>query len=217
MKPGRLVPVDPAGPALAFQYDPETYEVSGGVGGWAVIDRPRRRGVLEWEGVDPYQVTVALIFDRWTTRPVRSVEPELERLRRLALKVPNGFQPPVLRIDARWQHATLQWVIQDLRYRDEIRNAAGARVRCTVEVSLLEYTAAKVLLTPTQRAAERATPAVTAPQPAAARTYTVKAGDTLSAIAAKHLGDWKRWEEIARLNGIRDPRRLQIGTKLRLP
>lgn len=50
-----------------------------------------------------------------------------------------------------------------------------------------------------------------------ARTYKVQRGDTLSGIAAKQLHNAGRWHEIANLNGIRDPRSLQIGRNLRLP
>jgi nucleoid-associated protein YgaU len=48
-------------------------------------------------------------------------------------------------------------------------------------------------------------------------THTVKSGDTLEAIARTALGDAERWQEIATLNSISDPRRLRIGQVLRLP
>lgn len=44
--------------------------------------------------------------------------------------------------------------------------------------------------------------------------HTVRAGDTLAAIARRHGLDW---HTIARLNNITDPTRLRIGTVLRLP
>ena len=45
------------------------------------------------------------------------------------------------------------------------------------------------------------------------RTYKVKAGDTLTKIAQKELGDGDRWREIFLLNRatIRDPDRIQVG------
>ncbi|MFJ3957689.1 LysM peptidoglycan-binding domain-containing protein [Arthrobacter sp. NPDC090010] len=48
----------------------------------------------------------------------------------------------------------------------------------------------------------------------AARTYTVKPGDTLGAIAARFGTDWPT---LARLNGIPDPDRIFPGQVLRLP
>ncbi len=59
--------------------------------------------------------------------------------------------------------------------------------------------------------------------PAAARTnsagrsYTVKSGDTLSAIASRELGSAERWTEIVALNPRLDPARLAVGAVLALP
>ncbi len=51
----------------------------------------------------------------------------------------------------------------------------------------------------------------------AARNYTVRSGDTLSAIAARELGSAERWNEIAALNPRLDPTRLSVGAVLALP
>ncbi len=48
-------------------------------------------------------------------------------------------------------------------------------------------------------------------------TYRVKPGDTLSGIAARVLGEADRWRELATLNGIANPRALQVGQTLKLP
>ena len=58
----------------------------------------------------------------------------------------------------------------------------------------------------TARADERVTP----------KTWTVRRGDTLWAIACELYGDGTRWREIARKNGVANPRKLQIGTVLTL-
>lgn len=50
--------------------------------------------------------------------------------------------------------------------------------------------------------------------PVQARTYKVVKGDTLSAIGKKF---GVAWQKIAELNGIADPKKLQIGTVLKLP
>lgn len=51
---------------------------------------------------------------------------------------------------------------------------------------------------------------------AATTSYTVKKGDTLWAIAKKYLGSGSKWKEIATKNGIKDSKKLQIGTVLKL-
>jgi len=60
-------------------------------------------------------------------------------------------------------------------------------------------------------------PAAREPQAPAARTYTVRSGDSLSRIAAAQLGNADRHGEILALNpGVR-PEKLSIGQVLRLP
>jgi LysM repeat protein len=49
-----------------------------------------------------------------------------------------------------------------------------------------------------------------------AATYTVKAGDCLSNICKKELGDASKWREIAELNGITNPDRISVGQVLKL-
>src|SRR6476619_2139290 len=55
--------------------------------------------------------------------------------------------------------------------------------------------------------------------PAAAKTYTVKAGDTLSGIAKAHLGSAAAYMKIFELNKdqLTDPDKIKPGQVLRLP
>ena len=57
------------------------------------------------------------------------------------------------------------------------------------------------------------------PAPAAAKTYTVKAGDTLSQIAKEHLGSAGSYMKIFELNKdqLSDPDKIKPGQVLRLP
>lgn len=51
----------------------------------------------------------------------------------------------------------------------------------------------------------------------AAKLYTVRAGDSLSAIARDQLGDMSRWPEIAYMNSISAPYTIQPGQLLQIP
>lgn len=53
----------------------------------------------------------------------------------------------------------------------------------------------------------------------ASRSYTVKAGDTLSKIAKEHYGDANQWKKIHAANAdlIRDPDKIQTGWTLQIP
>ena len=50
-----------------------------------------------------------------------------------------------------------------------------------------------------------------------AGTYTVAPGDTLSEIAQRELGTYKRWREIVDANPGLDPAKISVGQVLRLP
>lgn len=47
-------------------------------------------------------------------------------------------------------------------------------------------------------------------------TVVVRQGQTLSGIAREHLGDPRRWVELSRLNGIKDPAGIKPGQKVRI-
>jgi nucleoid-associated protein YgaU len=67
--------------------------------------------------------------------------------------------------------------------------------------------------------APAASPRPSAPAQPAARTYTVKAGDTLSRIAKEHLGNAAAYMKIFDLNKdqLTDPDKIHPGQVLRLP
>ncbi len=58
-----------------------------------------------------------------------------------------------------------------------------------------------------------------APAAAAAKTYTVKAGDTLSAIAKEHLGNASAYMKIfdANKDQLADPDKIKPGQVLKIP
>jgi LysM repeat protein len=80
----------------------------------------------------------------------------------------------------------------------------------TLVPSGVEPTAAP---TPTPEPSPTAEPTVR-PSPAAARTYTVQSGDTLSGIAGEH---GTTWQVLAQLNDIENPRQLRVGQVIKLP
>jgi LysM domain len=53
--------------------------------------------------------------------------------------------------------------------------------------------------------------------PVKSKTYTVKKGDTLWDIARRFYNNPYKWTDIAKANGVNDPKKLQIGKVLRLP
>lgn len=217
-----FVPVMPAGAAVtvARGRGPAVSEPGDG-GGWIVVARPKRKSFTDWQGYGPYQTEIPILFDGYASN--RSVERDIEALRRM-MRVPaqTTGHPPVIKVRGAIPLADrLRWVIQDIEEEDEIRRPSdGARVRAWMTVTLLEYVPADVVVERTQSspaAAAKENKQETSSAPTSSGTYTVKAGDTLWAIATAKLGSGQKWTEIAQLNNIRDPKTLQIGTRLRIP
>lgn len=50
-----------------------------------------------------------------------------------------------------------------------------------------------------------------------ARIYTVQPGDSLERIARRETGNAVDWRFLQRINGIRNPRAIQVGQKLKVP
>lgn len=211
--------VDPAGASIRCEIG-DGIPVLSGDGGWTTVKRPRRKSLTEWDGYDPIVLTLPVLFDRF--REGGSVEYEVERLRRM-MRVPQGprREPAVVQVvSPAVPLPDLRYVIQSMVPTVELRRRDGARTRAAFDMTLIEYVAADVLVAvkkPTPAATVAAKPPAPGAPPKAARTYTVKRGDTLGSIAARLLGKSSRYKEIAALNGIRDPNRISVGQVLKLP
>lgn len=199
---------------------------TGGFGGWEKTQRPLRKALTVWQGADPFEQQFSIIFDG--VADDRSVEPGCLTLEKLASSLTVGADPPVVTVDGAVVHPELDYVITALDWdADPIWSRRGYRIRQEVTVTVTEHVAGGAL--EELPAADRTRAKAAASQTSAAaavgagrtgshpKTYVVHAGDTLSAIAARLLGSYKRWREIADLNGIRDPKALRIGMRLKLP
>ncbi len=62
--------------------------------------------------------------------------------------------------------------------------------------------------------AKNKTAAKTVPVP---KTYTIKPGDTLWAIAKRYLGDGSQYMTIAKLNNMPNPTKIKVGQVIKLP
>jgi hypothetical protein len=218
-KHGVLSQHSPAGGSLRFETNPETVLVPPPVGGWSEVPHPRGLTTVEWQGRPPRRAAFPLLLAARTRRalidPGGSVERDVALLTSWGQPTGSLAEPPVLRLDFGPAETGL-YVLQALVPTVERRRPSDlARFLVEFDVELVEWREATILLTPAKQAAA-ARPAA-APAKPSGRTYTVRRGDTLSAIAARLLGKASRWPEIAKLNGVRDPRRLQIGQVLRIP
>jgi LysM repeat protein len=208
---------------VAVSLGQQPVQVSGGYGGWTIVNRQRRVGLTVWEGKDPIRMIVPIVFDGVLAQ--ESQEVPISRLSRMALPPTGGGEPPTVRVSgtgvpnpgpAVWVIESLQWGTDVLR--DFAANGVHARLRQDCTVNLLEYRADDVAalkgLQPGSTRAKKTSKAAPAGWP---KRYTVKTGDTIAFIAAKFYHDATKWKRIADANSIRDPSILKVGRVLRIP
>lgn len=190
--------------------------VDGGYGGWSVVNRPKKVGMTQWDGREPFSMQIELIIDGW--RSGEPVEIRCTTLERMALPPVPGAQPPTLRISGNLPHTDLTWALNGIEWGASLRDPkTGLRLRQIATIKLLQFVDEdRVKIQP---AAEKARGKNLKPgkESAKIRTVVVSKGDTLPSIAARVYGDHSRWREIAELNNIRDGRNIKVGAKLRLP
>jgi hypothetical protein len=112
--------------------------------------------------------------------------------------------PPIVRLT--WDDQVFLGVIESLNISFTLFTPTGIPIRAKLNLTLKEYRPVEIQAKEQPKAS-----------PDVAKRHTVRRGDTLSGIAALAYNDPTRWREIARNNGIQDPRRLEPGRELLLP
>jgi nucleoid-associated protein YgaU len=97
-------------------------------------------------------------------------------------------------------------VLESLNITYTLFSDAGVPLRAKLAITLKQFTTVEEQV----KEAPKHSPDVE-------KTYVVQRGDTLSGIAEKAYGDPAPWREIARANGIDDPRALAPGRVLTIP
>lgn len=190
-------------------------QITSGYGGWSVVNRPRRKGLTQWDGKDPLRMGIPVLFDGWFSSQGQEVP--ISRLSRMGLPPRDGEEPPVITVDgvAIPDPGPKRWVIENLQWGTDVlwETVGGVTVRlrqdCTV--FLLEYVAP-------DREAFRSLPglSISSGKGKVPTRITVKKGQTLQQIAAQVYGSASQWKKIAKANKLRDTK-LKAGQVLRIP
>lgn len=200
-------------------YAPREVSVSGYARPANTLDRPGRKPLLRMGTPSLREETLTIIVAYPDDQ--KSIEPILAKLIEMA-----EYGDQVMCAYGPLERGV--WRITNLTINTTARKAGSQDVtRADVSFTFTEASDAKVNISPNTGGAKPASkPAakpvskpstVTTKPTGSVTTYVVKKGDTLSAIAGRLLGEPSRWQEIASLNGVRDPRKLQIGQRLKIP
>jgi nucleoid-associated protein YgaU len=111
--------------------------------------------------------------------------------------------PPIL--DFVWSEQVFRGVLTSLEISYVLFHHTGVPLRARLAVKMTEYAPIAVQVKDPQSS------------PDVEKRYVVRAGETLSSIAAAVYRDPARWREIALGNGITDPRSVAPGTVLTVP
>lgn len=169
-----------------------------GFGNIEAVSRPGRRALTRWSGSDPLVLSVPILLDKFLDNT--NVEREISDIEILAGVKDEGKQPRVKLTGTGelvpWA-GIHEWYITGIEYGPAILSASGRRQRQFLTLTVTAVVDAETEKSVAKRNRRKGTNA---------RSYRVKAGDTLRSISRKVLGTPDRWIEIRRLNNITDPR-----------
>jgi hypothetical protein len=117
--------------------------LSNGVGGWEIIDRPKRSSITRYKGKQPFNLDIPVLFDG-TTPPVTGQEVAISKLTRMGISSGRFKDPPVITLAGAVPRTDLKWVIQNLSWdnqatRWKMMNGVPVRIRQAVTINLLQY------------------------------------------------------------------------------
>jgi len=169
------------------------------------------------------KLTLELLCDsteKGTGLGAESVTTQTDKVFSLARINPTTHAPPVVKVS--WNNkfpgdsltgnlgpqrrTSFTGVIESIRQKFTLFSAEGIPLRATINMTIREYKKIEDQITQ-----------LNLQSPDRTHSHTIKGAETLSGIAA---AEWKRpgdWRAIAEENELEDPRRLRVGTFLRIP
>jgi hypothetical protein len=131
-------------------------------------------------------------------------EKYVEKLRGLVSPNEQLHAPAI--VDFVWAEQVFRGVVQSLQVTYTLFHSDGKPLRARCALQLKEYRPVEIQVREPPQSSSTVE-----------KRYVVRAGETLSGIAAAVYRDPARWRHLAVANGITDPRRVAPGTVLLVP
>lgn len=188
---------------VEFRFNPTEYQLQKG-NNFAEIAIPGLESPpIQFVRGNCERLSVELLAD--TTDTLQDVrQAYVNRLRNLLRVRSESHAPPI--VNFVWSGNEFRGVVESLNVTYVLFSPEGVPLRAKLSLTLKEYRPVEIQLRDTPRTS-----------PDLEKTWVVRRGDRLSAIAAAVYRDAEAWRAIARANDIKDPRVLQPGTVLTLP
>lgn len=173
---------------------------------------------LEYQGTNSQSLSFDLLLHAQDSVDVDDVKRKIDLLEALvepSIEVPPSRQLRPQHLQLVWGQYTSPWMVcVSIGTTIELFEADGRPLRAQIAISLSQAMPEPGKQTPEAGVAGQ-NPTTRATQ--RRRAHLVHAGETLAGIAWAHYRDPTRWRAIALANGIEDPLRLPIGSRLLVP
>jgi hypothetical protein len=149
------------------------------------------------------KLTLELLVD--TSDSLKDVRKEYTDALRKLMSIENELHaPPIIQLV--WDQAVFTGVMESLTITYTLFDPKGVPLRAKCAVGIKEFTPVSQQILGSKISS-----------PDFDKSWTVRRGDTLSSVAGALCQEPARWREIARANGIDDPRALEPGRELTIP
>ena len=196
------VSADPTPPPIQVLFNPTDYGISHGANYAAMPVPGLSSPIYQFIRGEASVLSLELFLDN--TNLGKDVEQALLDLRQFVKIDGNLHHPPVCQFV--WGKTHFKGIVTSLRDRYSLFAEDGRVLRARVSLTMKTYKSAEVQL----RELKRSSPDRT-------HRRVLRAGETLSHIAAEVYGDSRLWRPIAEANNIDRPGSVRPGTALVIP
>lgn len=196
---------------LKVHFNPTEYAVEYGASFQETPVPGLSNPILQFVNGTAEMLTMDLLFDTYTDGGGRDVSEDTQQFISLLAIDADTHAPP--RVEFKWGVFAFRAVVEKISQRFTMFLGDGTPVRATLSVTFKQYrTIAEQLENPRRNSADKTKQRVLGKVEGFRPT-----AETLWQLSAEEYGEARFWRQIARANGVEDPRTLKPGDVMRVP